>query len=69
MNSVIDFLTKYQDVKQKILDPSFAQYTLLRIALECGFNSKTSFNRTFQRFEGVTPSTFRNQNFKTQTLE
>ncbi|WP_299246027.1 helix-turn-helix domain-containing protein [uncultured Aquimarina sp.] len=50
---------RVEEVKQKILDPSYAQYTLLGIALDCGFNSKTSFNRTFQRFEGVTPSKFR----------
>ncbi|WP_299246031.1 helix-turn-helix domain-containing protein [uncultured Aquimarina sp.] len=50
---------RVEEVKQKILDPSYAQYTLLGIALDCGFNSKTSFNRTFQRFEGITPSNFK----------
>ena len=50
---------RVEEVKQKILDPSNSQYTLLAIALECGFNSKTSFNRTFQRFEGITPSKYK----------
>ncbi|MFD2563749.1 helix-turn-helix domain-containing protein [Aquimarina rubra] len=59
--SFYDYINYFrvEEVKQKILDPSYAQYTLLGIALECGFNSKTSFNRTFQRFEGVTPSNFK----------
>ena len=57
---------RVEEVKQKILDPSYAQYTLLAIALECGFNSKTSFNRTFQRFEGITPSKYKTLNFKKQ---
>lgn len=53
---------RIEEVKQKIQDPSYDQYTLLAIALECGFNSKTSFNRTFNRFEGVTPSKYRKVN-------
>ena len=57
---------RVEEVKQKILDPSYAQYTLLAIALECGFNSKTSFNRTFQRSEGITPSKYKTLNFKKQ---
>ncbi len=34
------------------------QFTLLAIALDSGFNSKSSFNRAFKRFRGVTPSAF-----------
>ncbi len=32
---------------------------LLTIAFEAGFNSKNSFNRSFKRFTGVTPSQYR----------
>ncbi|TGE15197.1 helix-turn-helix domain-containing protein [Hymenobacter elongatus] len=35
-----------------------ARLTLLGIALECGFNSKTTFNRIFKQFAGVAPSEF-----------
>ncbi len=61
--SFYDYINQFrvEEVKQRIKNPSFAQYTLLAIALESGFNSKTSFNRTFQRFEGITPSNFRKQ--------
>ncbi|RZS99019.1 AraC family transcriptional regulator [Aquimarina brevivitae] len=57
---------RVQEVKRKMLDPFYTQYTLLAIALECGFNSKTSFNRTFQRFEGITPSKYRRRNLNKQ---
>lgn len=32
--------------------------TILAIALDCGFNSKSTFNRNFKNFKGITPSEF-----------
>ncbi|MEM7104965.1 MAG: helix-turn-helix transcriptional regulator [Bacteroidota bacterium] len=32
--------------------------TLLAIALDCGFNSKTTFNRAFKKHTGITPKQF-----------
>jgi len=32
--------------------------TLLGIALDCGFNSKSTFNRAFKRFAGMSPMTY-----------
>lgn len=37
-------------------------FTLISLAFECGFNSKTSFNRIFKKFTGQTPSEFVKQN-------
>ncbi len=37
-------------------DPKFKNYTLLALAFEAGFNSKTSFNRAFKKHTGQTPS-------------
>jgi AraC-like DNA-binding protein len=45
-------------VKEKFVDPAFKNYTLLGIALECGFNSKTSFNRVFKEETGMSPTEY-----------
>jgi AraC-like DNA-binding protein len=50
---------RVQEVKEKINNPSFNHYTVLGIGLECGFNSKTSFNRIFKEATGFTPSEFK----------
>lgn len=42
--------------KQKALEASYRHYSLLGIALACGFNSKSVFNDFFKKSEGVTPS-------------
>jgi AraC-like DNA-binding protein len=38
--------------------PDNKNYTLLSMAYECGFNSKTSFNRNFQKVTGVSPTEY-----------
>lgn len=37
-------------------------HTLLAIALDCGFNSKTTFNRAFKKHTGTTPKQFITKN-------
>lgn len=37
------------------------QYTLLSLAFECGFNSKTSFNRNFKKATNLSPTEYLNQ--------
>jgi len=46
--------------KEKIVDQKQYHLTIEAIALSCGFNSKSSFNRIFKAKEGITPSEFRN---------
>ena len=41
--------------KQKALDPKNSHLTLLGLAYESGFNSKTVFNTFFKKMEGLTP--------------
>ena len=44
--------------KSKALDPAKKQITLLGLAYESGFNSKTVFNTFFKKSEGVSPRTW-----------
>lgn len=41
-----------------VADPKNRQYTLFALALECGFNSKTAFNRYFKKATGKSPSEY-----------
>jgi AraC-like DNA-binding protein len=55
-----DFVNQYRlrEFKQQALNPSLSHLSLLGIALECGFNSKATFNQVFKKSEGITPSEF-----------
>jgi len=57
-----DFVNKYrvEDVKQLMVNSRFKDYTLLAIAFEAGFPSKSTFNSIFKKFTGLTPSEYRN---------
>ncbi len=50
--------------KSYLENANFSKYTLLAIGLEAGFNSKTTFNTSFKKFTGVTPSQYRNNNLE-----
>ena len=55
-----DFVNEYrvEAVKKMLKDPSASHYSLLGIGLECGFNSKSTFNRAFKKITGVAPGDF-----------
>lgn len=55
-----EFVNQYrlQEFKQKSVDPANDYMSLLGIALECGFNSKATFNQFFKKREGITPSEY-----------
>ncbi|MEM8890567.1 MAG: helix-turn-helix domain-containing protein, partial [Bacteroidota bacterium] len=52
---------RVEEVKLKMQDPNFAHYTLLAIAFESGFKSKTSFNRIFKQKTGLSPSAYKKE--------
>lgn len=58
-----DFVNGFrvQEVKTRLLEPKYAQLTLLAIAYDCGFNSKSSFNSVFKKHTGFTPSQYLKQ--------
>lgn len=56
-----DFINSYriEEVKLNMANPAFAHYTILGIAQEAGFKSKSTFNSVFKKFTGKTPSEFK----------
>ncbi|MBD2722718.1 helix-turn-helix transcriptional regulator [Hymenobacter sp. BT189] len=52
-----DFVNSYRvaEAERKLQDPRLAHYSLVGIALESGFNSKSTFNRVFKKLTGRTP--------------
>ena len=61
-----DFIGEYRvaAVVQKMQDPAYDHITLLGIAFESGFNSKTTFNRTFKQITGKSPAEYKNHQKK-----
>ncbi|MBC7569159.1 MAG: helix-turn-helix domain-containing protein [Spirosoma sp.] len=57
-----DFINTYriEEFKRRAEDPHYKQYTLLGIAYEVGFNSKSAFNRSFKKITGNTPREYFN---------
>jgi AraC-like DNA-binding protein len=55
-----DFINAFRVVafQEKVNDPKLSHYTLLALAFECGFNSKSTFNRAVKKATGQLPSTF-----------
>jgi AraC-like DNA-binding protein len=53
-----DFVNTYrvQEAQRKLADPRFGHYSLVGVALESGFNSKSTFNRVFKKLLGQAPS-------------
>lgn len=56
-----NYLQEYRLAAAKTLlaDPSKRDTQILSLALDCGFNSISTFNRVFLKAEGVSPSAFR----------
>lgn len=52
-----DYINKsrIENAKQMLLDKTFDNYTIQSIALESGFNSKSSFYSAFKKFTNKTP--------------
>jgi AraC-like DNA-binding protein len=53
-----DFVNSYRvaEARRLLANPQFAHYSLVGVALESGFNSKSTFNRVFKKLDGRAPS-------------
>ncbi len=59
-----ELISQYRidEVKRRLKDEKFTDETIINIAYESGFNSKSAFNTAFKKQTGVTPSVFRKNN-------
>ena len=55
---------RVEEVKSRINNPKFESFSLLGIALDSGFNSKSAFNRIFKKYTNQTPSQYRSGSTK-----
>ena len=56
-----DFINyhRVEEVKKALVDPEKQHYTFLAIAIDAGFNSKSSFNTIFKKHTNMTPSQYK----------
>ena len=58
-----DFINRYrvEEVKRRLADKGSDNFSLVAIAFDSGFNSKSTFNTIFKKLTGTTPSQYRKQ--------
>ena len=61
-----DFINEYRvaEVARKMQDPAFDHLTLLGVAFESGFNSRTAFHRIFKQMTGKSPAGYKTEQKK-----
>lgn len=59
-----DFVNEFrvEEFKSRVKSPKYKHLNILAIALDSGFNSKSSFNLVFKKHTGMTPSQFLAEN-------
>jgi AraC-like DNA-binding protein len=59
--SFFDLINQFRinEVKKRLADPAYNHFSVLAISMDCGFNSKSSFNNAFKKITGTTPSEYR----------
>ena len=57
---VNEYRTEY--AKRLIKSSKYENWSLLAIAYECGFNSKSAFNNFFKKYTDMTPTEYKNEN-------
>ncbi|GAB5521360.1 MAG: hypothetical protein RhofKO_36110 [Rhodothermales bacterium] len=50
---------RVEEVKHRLISADYQHYTIMGIALESGFKSKSTFNTVFKKFTGQTPSAYK----------
>ena len=62
-----DFINQYriEEVKNRLRSSDHSHLTILGIAFDCGFKSKSSFNRYFKKYTGMSPSAYKSKQTST----
>lgn len=55
---------RVDEARRRLCDPASLKYTIAAIAHDAGFNSVSTFNETFRKQYGTTPSRFRDERLK-----
>jgi AraC-like DNA-binding protein len=68
--SFYDFINKYRikEATNLLSDPTNSDSSIIDIAYECGFNSKSVFNASFKKNTGRTPKEYRESNLAVSTI-
>jgi AraC-like DNA-binding protein len=55
-----DYINSYRikEVKKRMKSPESDPYTIMSLAYDCGFSSKSSFYNAFKKNTGITPGEF-----------
>src|SRR3546814_13921561 len=66
-----DFVNRYRVEKAAavLIDPAKHEMSVLEIAFETGFNTKSSFNAAFSKHLGSTPTEYRQRDFPRRSDE
>ncbi len=60
---------RIEEFKRLLLEPKYENIKFLNIAFDVGFNSKSTFNTSFKKFTGKTPSEYKKfKNLKRENL-
>jgi AraC-like DNA-binding protein len=61
--SYFDFVNEYrvQETKKVLTSPEAERFSILGIALDAGFNSKSAFYTAFKKHAGMTPTQFKDR--------
>jgi AraC-like DNA-binding protein len=61
--SFFDFVNEYrvQETKKALASPESSRFSVLGIALDAGFNSKSAFYTAFKKHAGMTPTQFKDR--------